>query len=404
MTAESRLTAAPPSDRLLIVLLAVVTAAGPVTMNIYLPALPGAQAHFGTTVAQMNTTVSLALAAFAVGLLVHGPLSDHYGRRPVILSGLGIYALGNLLCLFAPSFGTLLAGRIVQALGSSAGVVVARAMLGDLYGREKMARMFAYLTMVMVVAPTVAPLVGGFVTEAFGWQSIFALLLAANALIGVFAWRRVPETRRADLLGGGPRALALGSLALLRRPDFLGFAALAAMIYAIFLAFITIVPYVMANLGHPATDYGAWYLLVALGYFAGNWFVSRHATRFGLARLIRAGAMTQLACAVVGVMLVLAGVWHPAAIFIPMGLLAFGQGLALPNIMASAVALAPRTPGSAASMLGFSQQLVGAVAVQGLAVFPADSPVPMYVFTVAVALAASLSLLFLPRGESQAGA
>jgi len=297
----------PPSDRLLIVLLAVITAAGPVTMNVYLPALPGVQAHFGTSVAQMNTTVSLALTAFAVGILVYGPLSDRYGR-------------------------------------------------------EKMARMLAYLTMVTVVGPTIAPLVGGFITEAFGWQSIFALLLAASALI-------------------------------------LGFAMVAAMIYAIFLAFISIAPYVMASLGHGATEYGSWYLLVALGYFLGNWIVTRHASRIGLSRLISLGVTIQLGCAIAGATLVLAGFWHPAAIFVPMGLLGFGQGLALPNITASAVALAPRTPGSAASMLGFTQQMVGALAVQGMAAFPSGSPVPIYLFTVVVALVAWLSLIAFSRRE-----
>jgi DHA1 family bicyclomycin/chloramphenicol resistance-like MFS transporter len=404
VTAGSEPPAPPPSDRLLIVLLAVITAAGPVAMNIYLPALPGVQAHFGTTVAQMNTTVSLALTAFAVGILVYGPLSDRYGRRPVILAGLSIFAAGNLLCLFAPSFEVLLAGRVVQALGTSAGVVVSRAMLGDLYGREKMARMLAYLTMVMVVGPTIAPLVGGFVTEAFGWQSIFALLLAASALILAFAWRHMPETRRAGPGSGSAGALARESLAMLRRPVFLGFAMVAAMIYAIFLAFISIAPYVMSSLGHSATEYGSWYLLVALGYFLGNWIVTRHASRVGLARLISLGVTIQLACAIAGAALVLAGFWHPAAIFVPMGLLGFGQGLALPNITASAVALAPRTPGSAASMLGFTQQMVGALAVQGMAAFPAGSPVPIYVFTVAVALVAWLSLFAFPRSEASPAA
>jgi len=389
-----------PSDRLLIPLLAAITAAGPVAMNIYLPALPAVRAHFGITVAQANTTVSLTLIAFAVGILVYGPLSDRYGRRPMILAGLTIFAAGSLLCLLAPSFDVLLAGRIVQALGTSAGVVVSRAMLGDLYGREKMARMLAHLTMVMVVGPTIAPLVGGFVTETFGWQSIFALLLGANALIVGFAWRSLPETRRVDATDNGAGALARESLAMLRQPAFLGFAGLAAMIYAIFLAFIAIAPYVMTALGHSATEYGTWYLLVAVGYFLGNWTVTRHASRIGLERLVSLGTTIQLACAIVGTVLVLAGAWHPAAIFVPMGVLAFGQGLALPNITASAVALAPRTPGAAASTLGFTQQLVGALAVQGMAAFPAGSPVPIYVFTLVVALAAWLSLFAASRNEA----
>jgi len=386
-------------DRALILLLAAITAAGPVAMNMYLPALPSVQEHFGVTVAEANTTVSLTLIAFAVGILVYGPLSDRFGRRPVIFAGQAIFAAGNLLCLAAPSFAALLAGRIIQALGTSAGVVVSRAMLGDLYGRETMARMLAYLTMVMVVGPTVAPLLGGFVTEAFGWQSIFALLLVLNLAILVLAARRLPETRPAAARSVGTAALARESFSMLRRPAFLGFTVQAAIIYAIFLTFISIAPYVMTSLGHGATAYGTWYLLVAIGYFLGNWVVTHHASRLGLQRLIRWGVNLQLACALLGTGLVLAGVWHPAAIFVPMGLLGLGQGLALPNITASAVALAPRTPGAAASMLGFSQQLVGALAVQGMALSAVGTPVPVYLFTVVAALAAWLFLFVLPEGD-----
>jgi len=385
---------------LLIPLLAAITAAGPVAMNIYLPALPAVQAHFGVSVAQANTTVSLTLIAFAVGILVYGPLSDRYGRRPVIFTGQLVFAAGNLLCLLAPGFALLLTGRIVQALGTSAGVVVSRAMLGDLYGREKMARMLAFLTMVMVVGPTVAPLVGGFLTESFGWHSLFALLLALNFVILVLAIRHLPETRSAEARRGGTAALARESFAMLRRPLFLGFTVQASIIYAIFLTFISIAPYVMTALGHSATEYGTWYLMVAFGYFLGNWIVSHYATRLGLQRLIRWGVNLQLACALAGTGLVLAGAWHPAAIFLPMGLLGLGQGLALPNITASAVALAPRTPGAAASMLGFSQQMVGALAVQGMALSAVGTPVPVYLFTTVMALAAWLLLSVASRDKA----
>jgi DHA1 family bicyclomycin/chloramphenicol resistance-like MFS transporter len=387
------------SDRLLLGLLAAITAAGPVTMNIYLPALPRVQEYFGTSVAEVNLTVSLALMAFAIGVLVYGPISDRFGRRPVILGGQLVFALGNLLCLLSPSFGALLAGRIVQALGTSAGLVVARAMLGDLYGREKMARMLAYLTMILVIGPTVSPLVGGLITEAFGWHALFALLLVANVVIFTVVWRFLPETRSAADRNRGAAHLARASLSVIRQPAFMGFAFQSGLIYAIFLTFISIVPYVMATFGHSSTEYGIWYLAVALGYFLGNWVVTRFATRVGLRRLIEAGIVVQLLSAVTGGALVLAGFWQPAALFLPMGVLGFGQGLALPNITASAVSLAPRTPGAASSMLSFSQQMIGAVAVQCMAVFATDTPVPLYAFIVAASLAAWISLFVLPRAE-----
>ena len=392
-----------PSNRLLLGLLAAITAAGPIAMNIYLPALPRVQAHFGTSVADVNLTVSLPLIAFAIGVFVYGPVSDRFGRRPVILGGQLVFALGNLLCLFAPSFGMLLAGRVVQALGTSAGLVVARAMLGDLYGREKMARMLAYLTMIIVIGPTVSPLIGGFVTEAFGWHALFGLLLATNFVILAVVWRFLPETRSDADRRQGASGLARMSLAVIRQPTFLGLALQSGMIFSVFLAFISIVPYVMVSLGHSSTEYGLWYLAVAIGYFLGNWVVTRFATRAGLRRLIEMGMAIQLVSAVGGAGLVVAGFWQPAALFLPMGVLSFGQGLALPNITASAVALAPRTPGAASSMLSFSQQLIGAIAVQGMAVFATTTPVPIYIFMVAASLAAWASLFMLPRALDTGG-
>lgn len=392
-----------PSNRLLLGLLAAITAAGPIAMNIYLPALPRVQAYFGTSVAEVNLTVSLPLIAFAIGVFVYGPVSDRFGRRPVILGGQLVFALGNLLCLFAPSFGMLLAGRVVQALGTSAGLVVARAMLGDLYGREKMARMLAYLTMIIVIGPTVSPLIGGFVTEAFGWHALFGLLLATNFVILAVVWRFLPETRSDADRRQGASGLARMSLAVVRQPTFLGLALQSGMIFSVFLAFISIVPYVMVSLGHSSTEYGLWYLAVAIGYFLGNWVVTRFATRAGLRRLIEMGMAIQLVSAVGGAGLVLAGFWQPAALFLPMGVLSFGQGLALPNITASAVALAPRTPGAASSMLSFSQQLIGAIAVQGMAVFATTTPVPIYIFMVAASLAAWASLFMLPRALDTGG-
>lgn len=392
-----------PSNRLLLGLLAAITAAGPIAMNIYLPALPRVQAYFGTSVADVNLTVSLPLIAFAIGVFVYGPVSDRFGRRPVILGGQLVFALGNLLCLFAPSFGMLLAGRVVQALGTSAGLVVARAMLGDLYGREKMARMLAYLTMIIVIGPTVSPLIGGFVTEAFGWHALFGLLLATNFVILAVVWRFLPETRSDADRRQGASGLARMSLAVVRQPTFLGLALQSGMIFSVFLAFISIVPYVMVSLGHSSTEYGLWYLAVAIGYFLGNWVVTRFATRAGLRRLIEMGMAIQLVSAVGGAGLVLAGFWQPAALFLPMGVLSFGQGLALPNITASAVALAPRTPGAASSMLSFSQQLIGAIAVQGMAVFATSTPVPIYIFMVAASLAAWASLFMLPRALDTGG-
>ncbi len=386
------------SERALIVLLGAVTATGPVALNIYMPVVPLARAAFGVSVAAASSTVTAPIVAFAIGLFVYGPLSDHYGRRPVILAGLGIYLAGCVLSLGAGSIGALTLGRVVTALGTSAGVTVARAAMGDLYARDHMAHKLATLTMVMVMANSLAPVGGGALAEAFGWRAVFAVLLGGGVLIAAAAWRYLPETR----VHGPerhPRQMLEATLALLREPRFLAHTFQTAVIFAVFLVFVALVPYVFQHLGRGATEYGLWYLCISGGYFAGNWFVSRYTLTLGVERLVRAGITLQALAAMLGWGLAALGLWHPFWLFAPWAVIGFGQGLALPNLTASAVALAPRHAGAASGLLGFSQQMLGALAVQLMALTSTATPLPVTCF---VAVSALLALAVLRFGPGRA--
>jgi DHA1 family bicyclomycin/chloramphenicol resistance-like MFS transporter len=387
----------PLSERRLIVLLAAITAGGPVALNIYLPVLPAVRAEFGVSVSAASTTVTAPLIAFAIGLLFWGPASDRRGRRPMILAGLAVYALGTLLALLASSVPLLTAGRVIQALGSAAGITVARAMMGDLFPREKLARMIAYLTMVMVLANALAPAAGGMLAQVVGWRAVFALLLVAAVAVGWATLRWLPETRAADARGGA-REIAAAALALASRPAFLGHVVQSGVVYATFIVFIALMPYVFVqSLGHTPAEYGLWYLTIAVGYFVGNWHVTRYATRLGVQRLLAIGVGVQCACALLAYALAQAGLWHPAAIFLPWALLAYGQGLILPNVMASAVALAPQYAGAASGLLGFAQQIIGALAAQAMALAPTRTPVPIAAFVAAACLCALAVFALAPR-------
>ena len=380
------------SERALLGLLAAITAIGAVTLNIYLPARPDAQAEFHASVASTGLTVSLAGVAFACGLLAYGPWSDRYGRRPVILFGLALFIAGTALSMLAPSMQVLIVARIIQGFGSAAGVTVGRAVVRDLFPPERMAGSIAYLTMVVAVANAVAPSAGGLLTELLHWRAVFAALLVAAAAILYGTLRYLPETlERRDPGTAGPGALAtLAQLTV--RPEFATCALQAAVVYATFLVFASYMPYVMKTaFGGTATSYGAWYLLIAGGYFLGNYAVTRYASRFGLRRLFRAGAVIQCAAAALGLLLALLHCWHPAAVFGPWMVLAFGQGLILPNVTAAAVSLAPWAAGAAAGLLGFVQQLVASATVQALAGMPTDTPVPVSAFIFGAAGVACLS-------------
>jgi len=380
------------SERALVGLLAAVTAIGPVALNIYLPVVPLVRAEFGISVAAASTTVSAPLIAFAVGLLIWGPLSDHHGRRPVMLAGLGVNIAGSALALLSPSIGWLMLGRVIQAIGSSAGVTIARATIADLFDRERMARMIAYLTMVMLLANSLAPAAGGALAAAAGWRSVFVLLAAAAVPIWWAIWALLPETRSAGH-GRSLRQVLEDSVALLHLPGFVGLALLSGAIYAEFFVFVALMPYVFTGaLGHSTTEYGLWYLCIAVGYFAGNWYVMRHAVDTGIHRLVVAGIVMSAVSTVAGWALAAAGMWQPVWLFAPWVLIAFGQGLSLPGLTASAVALAPRSAGAAAGLLGFVQQILGASCVQAMSVSSTATPVPVTAFCALTGLAAWLGL------------
>jgi DHA1 family bicyclomycin/chloramphenicol resistance-like MFS transporter len=258
-----------------------------------------------------------------------------------------------------------------------------------------MARSLAYLTMVVAVANALAPSIGGLLTELMHWRAVFAALLVASALVLYATARYLPETL-APATGGGRGPGAIATLAqLATMPAFVTCALQSSVVYATFLVFASYMPYVMKSaFGGTPSGYGLWYLLIAGGYFLGNYAVTRYATRYGLRRLFRTGAVIQCAAAAFALLLAVLHVWLPIAVFGPWMVLAFGQGLILPNVTAAAVSLAPWAAGAAAGLLGFVQQLVASATVQALAGVPTDTPVPVSLFiatATAVGLASALT-------------
>jgi len=389
------------SDRALLALLAAITALGPVATNLYLPALPAVREYFGASVVEVQATFSVSLVMFAFGILFWGPYADRYGRRTAVLSGLAILVAGALLSLTSRSLGWLIAGRAVQAFGTATGIVVARAIVSDRYPVERMARVLAQLTMVAVLANALAPVFGGYLTVGFGWRSIFTVVLVAAAAVAVAVWRRLPETRPATAGSRRVRDMAATASSLIRMPMFAGCVLQSAVVYATFLAFISLAPYVMVSaLGRPPTEFGFYFLFIAVGYFLGNWSVGRFTARHDLHWMVVTGVLIAVAGALAALAFVAVGLSHPLWIFVPIGILSYGQGLALPNVTATAVSLAPQHAGVASSTIGFLQQLIGAAAVQWMGRFPTDTALPLLVFC-AVVCTLGLALLYVfPRVEA----
>jgi DHA1 family bicyclomycin/chloramphenicol resistance-like MFS transporter len=370
-------------------------------VNLFLPALPAIQQQFGVPVSAVQATVSSYLFAFAVSILLAGPLADRYGRRPIMIGGLLVFTIGTAICLMAGTLQLLVLGRVVQAIGAACGVTVSRAIAGDVYHGEELARRLALLTMAMMLGTTLSPLIGGELAARFGWHSAFLPLIVLGLAAAFACQLLLPETHPADSGAKSAKMLWREARKVIGKPVFFGYVVQAGLIYAVFLAFIAVAPYVMITVLHrPVTDFGLWYLLISAGYFLGNLYVSRTARNSDPDKLMMVGLALQLAAAALALVFALMGAWSPWCIFGPMLPLAFGQGLALPHISARAVQLAPGYSGVAAALIGFSMQSIAGISVQAMGFASNNSPVPIMLFCAVASALAFGSIIALRRRSS----
>jgi DHA1 family bicyclomycin/chloramphenicol resistance-like MFS transporter len=393
-----------PAARLLALLMAM-TAIGPLSLNILVPALPTLVLVFATDAATAQLAVSLFILGLAVAQLALGPLSDRYGRKPIVLAGLALTVLSSAIGMAATGIGFVIAARVVQALGASTGLVIGRAIVRDLYEREHAAAMIGWVTTAMVVAPMVAPLIGGILDTAIGWEATFAFVALASGSVLAWAWRTLPETKPDHVTSAGFRHLASDARLLGRDATFWGYVLVAGLGTATFFVFLGGAPHaVISIMGRSSAEYGAWFMVNAFGYMMGNVVAARLAPRFGLEPLIHAGIALEVAGAVVAV----AATWlasdaGPAILFFPQAMISFGNGVLLPNAMAGAVSVRPQAAGTASGMAGFVQMGLGAISAQAGAwlVGDAESAMPMSLAMLVVAAGTGLSALLVRRGTGR---
>lgn len=344
-----------------VVILVAMSALGPMALNIFMPSMPGLARHFQVDYGLVQLTLTFYLIGLGLAQLVYGPLSDRYGRRPVLLWGLGIFCVGSLLCALAPSIEMLMIGRAFQAVGGCSGLVLGRAIIRDLYDRDRSAAMIGYVTMAMSLAPMFSPALGGYLDTLFGWRASFGFCALAGIIVLACVIVTLPETLAGPGLGEGigPMLRVYGSL--LRSPTFCGYALQTAFTSGMFFAFIAGAPFVVVTvMGEPPSSYGLWFMIVSVGYFAGNFCTGRFAVRLGVDRMIGIGAVIGLlgilALAAIGWL----GLLTLPGLFLPMAVVALSNGLTLPNGTAGAVSVNPRAAGAAAGLSGALQMLVGA--------------------------------------------
>jgi MFS transporter, DHA1 family, multidrug resistance protein len=372
-------------------LLIGISSAGPFALNVFVPSLPRLAEHFATDYGTAQLALTYFLLGVAAGQLVYGPLSDRYGRRPVLLAGLSLGVLGSLLCLFAPTIDWLLAGRVAQAFGACSGLVLARAIVRDLYGRDEAASALGYVTMGMALMPMVAPTIGGLIDQTYGWRTSFVAILAFLGAVTLAAWWRGVETnasRGRELAFGG---LARGWTALLRSRAFMGYTLSMTCNTIIFFGFLASAPYLMVTvLDRPPAEYGYWFAFSAGAYVLGNYATARWSKTIGLDRMARIGNLLGLAPAAFGLLWALSFELHPIGFFLPVMLMGFTHGFAQPNLIAGAVSVNPSLAGSASGLLGFVQMTLGALATYIMGHAQDGTMLPLAILIAACALGAVL--------------
>lgn len=383
-----------PQSALFVFVLIAVTALGPFAMQVFLPALPVIQADFGVPAAAAQLSVSMSMLSIAVSTLVCGPLSDRFGRRPVLLVGLCLFLAGAAICALAPNVEVLILGRIVQAAGGASGMVLARAIVRDVYHHDRVASTLAYITMAMVVAPMIAPAFGGVLTDSLGWRANFTAAGILGVAVLVLVLLRLAETNSRPPTYAGFSGMLLGFGRLLRLRMFCAYSLQGAFSFSVFFAFASAAPYVMVDvLGRPPTEYGFYFVSVSLSFMAGNFISARISPRVGMDRMIVIGSLLVLAGCLASVGLMAFLPWHPWELFVPAVVVAFGNGFTIPNSMAGALGSDPSAAGTASGLSGFMQMLIAAVFAQAAGSLQDGTPFPMLLcMTLAAVLAVAVFL------------
>ena len=361
----------------LLALLAAMVALGPLSVDMYIPAMPNMMVALDTTISSMHLTMSAYLTGFAVFHLVCGPLADRYGRKPILLLGTAVFVIGCLGCAASTTIDQLLLFRLLQGIGACVGPTLARTVTRDVFGPTRAARALSLIAMLMALAPAVAPMLGGLMLLVLPWNSIFVFLAVYGAVMIVLIQRLLAESlpQRQSL---HPLVIARNYRELVMDPFYLSVTVGSGLVYAGLIAYLSSSSFVYIEmLGVPVEYFGLVFLTAVAGYMIGSGISARLAGRFHSEQVMLLGsALALFACVLI---LSAAYIWPRSvlALMLPMMFYSTGLGLVLPHAMAIALRPFPHIAGTASALLGFVQMSLSAAASALSGIFLTDTPLPM---------------------------
>ncbi len=387
-------------------LLTGLVALGQISTSTYIPSLPFLVEALDTDAGRVNLTLSLFLAGFAISQLIYGPLSDRYGRRPILIGGLVLYLAASLYCAYAGTIEELIMGRIAQGVGACSGAVLGRAIVRDVYGPDRAAKALAYIGVAFALSPAVTPIIGGYLQVWFGWRANFFFFTAVAVVVLALTWIMLDETNEDPDPGAINVAAMVRTYAmLLGSPVYVGYMLSLSLIFAGLMAYTAAAPFLFIDvLGMSADGFGLLSVINVLGFLAGTLAAGRLTLRLGTQRMAFQGILISLAGAAAMAAAAVAGHISIAAIIAPMTVFLAGMGIVMPNAMAGAMAPFPRNAGAASALMGFFQMLVAALASALAGWMPKSTQLPMALLMLVMAALALVGFMaFIRTGRAEKG-
>jgi DHA1 family bicyclomycin/chloramphenicol resistance-like MFS transporter len=378
-----------------VLILGLLTALGPFSIDMYLPGFGDIAKNLGTTVANVALSLSSYFIGVSLGQLLYGPLLDRYGRKRPLYAGLALYIAASAVCMKAGDINTLIVLRFVQAVGSCAATVAAMAMVRDLFGAKESAKVFSLLLLVVGASPLIAPTAGGYIVVGFGWRAVFLILLILAMLITLLTIFFLPETYPADRsFSLRPLPIIKNFISVLKEPQFVIYVLAGAFAFAGLLVYVTGSPIVFMDIFHVGKKtYGWIFAFLSVAFIGLSQFNILLLRRFSPSQIVGVALPAQVGVSIIFLAGNIAG-WYGLShtiffIFLFLGCLGFTYA------NAAALALAPfsKNAGTASSLLGALQLGIGALASIGVSAFSNGSSTPMIAMMTATSLLALLVLI-----------